>query len=142
MKRNPDYFTIENDLLVKSMLQNSSEKNRYQNALTVCSVALDFVASDIFGESSISIFDYMLEQSGRSINHEEIASKLLRNLKFKEEAVIESIEGYQMTDAPKCRMRLICTHMGYITAEINEIDSMIEKLISFDADYENVLQLL
>ena len=56
----------------------SSEKNRYQNALTVCNVALDSIVSDIFGKSSTSIIDYLLEQSGTSINHEEIASKLLR----------------------------------------------------------------
>ena len=42
----------------------SSEKNRYQNALTVCNVALDSVVSDIFGKSSTSIIDYLLEQSG------------------------------------------------------------------------------
>ena len=88
----------------------SSEKNRYQNALTVCNVALDSVVSDIFGKSSTSIIDYLLEQSGTSINHEEIASKLLRTLKSKEDAVIESIEGYQMTDDPKYRMRLIRAH--------------------------------
>lgn len=39
----------------------SSEKNRYQNALTVCNVALDSVVSDIFGKSSSSIIDYLLE---------------------------------------------------------------------------------
>ena len=96
----------------------SSEKNRYQNALTVCNVALDSVVSDIFGKSSTSIIDYLFEQSGTSINHEEIASKLLRSLKSKEDAVIESVEGYQMTDAQKYRMRLVRAHMDYITAEI------------------------
>ena len=96
----------------------SSEKNRYQNALTVCNVALDSVVSDIFGKSSTSIIDYLLEQSGTSINHEEIASKLLRSLISKEDAVIESVEGYQMTDAQKYRMRLVRAHMDYITAEI------------------------
>nr|WP_330396557.1 transposase [Blautia pseudococcoides] len=71
----------------------SSEKNRYQNALTVCNVALDSVVSDIFWKSSTSIINYLLEQSGNSINHEEIASsKLLRSHKSKEDAVIESIE--------------------------------------------------
>ena len=108
----------------------SSEKNRYQNALTVCNVALDSVVSDIFGKSSTSIIDYLLEQSGTSVNHEEIASRLLRSLKSKENAVIKSIEGYQMTDAPKYRMRLVRAHMDYITAEIKDIDSEIEKMIS------------
>ena len=120
----------------------SSEKNRYQNALTVCNVALDSVVSDIFGKSSTSIIDYLLEQSGNSINHEEIASKLLKSLKSKEDAVIESIEGYQMTDSQKYRMHLVRAHMDYITAEINDVDREIEKLISSDPDFENAIQFL
>jgi len=47
-----------------------------------------------------------------------------------------------MTDAQKYRMRLVRAHMDYITAEINDVDSMIDKLISSDADYENAIQLL
>ena len=120
----------------------SSEKNRYQNALTVCNIALDSVVSDIFGKSSSSIIDYLLEQSGTTINHEEIASKLLKSLKSKEDAVIESIEGYQMADAQKYRMRLIRAHMDYITAEINDIDKEIESLISSDPDYDKAIRLL
>ncbi len=120
----------------------SSEKNRYQNALTVCNVALDSVVSDIFGKSSSSIIDYLLEQSGTTINHEEIASKLLKRLKSKEDAVIESIEGYQMTDSQKYRMRLVHAHMDYITAEINDVDKQIESLISSVPDYVKAIQLL
>ena len=66
---------------------HSSEKNRYQNALTVCNVALNSVVSDIFRKSSTSIIDHLLEESNNSINYEEIASKLLRSLKSKENAV-------------------------------------------------------
>lgn len=47
-----------------------------------------------------------------------------------------------MTDAPKYRMRLIRAHMDYITVEINDVDSMIEKLISSNPDYKNAVQLL
>ena len=47
-----------------------------------------------------------------------------------------------MTDAQKYRMRLVRAHMDYITAEITDIDSMIENLISSDPDYENTVQLL
>ena len=120
----------------------SSEKNRYQNALTVCNIALDSVVSDIFGKSSTSIIDSLLEESGNSINHEEIASKLLKSLKSKKDAVIESIEGYQMTDSQKHRMRLVRAHLDYITAEINDVDSEIEAIISSDPDYENAVQFL
>ena len=117
----------------------SSEKNRFQNALTVCNVALDSVVSDIFGKSATSVIDYLLEQSDNSINHEEISSRLLRSLKKKSESVIESIEGYQMTDAQKYRMRLVHAHMDYITSTLIDIDSMINSLVE---PYENAVQLL
>ena len=99
----------------------SSEKNRFQNALTVCNVALDSVVSDILGKSATSVIDYLLEQSDNSINHEEISSRLLRSLKKKSESVIEPIEGYQMTDAQKYRLRLVHAHMDYITSTLADI---------------------
>ena len=117
----------------------SSEKNRFQNALTVCNVALDSVVSDIFGKSATSVIDYLLKQSDNSINHEEISSRLLRSHKKKSESVIESIEGYQMTDAQKYRIRLVHAHMDYITSTISDIDSMIDSLVE---PYENAVQLL
>ena len=117
----------------------SSEKNRFQNALTVCNIALDSVVSDIFGKSATSVIDYLLEQSDNSINHEEISSKLLRSLKKKSESVIESIEGYQMTDSQKYRMRLIHAHMDYITSTLSDIDSMINSLVE---PYDNAVKLL
>lgn len=117
----------------------SSEKNRFQNALTVCNVALDSVVSDIFGKSATSIIDYLLEQSDNSINHEEISSRLLRSLKNKSESVIESIEGYQMTDSQKHRMRIVYAHMDYITSAIADIDSIIDSLVE---PYDNAVKLL
>ena len=117
----------------------SSEKNRFQNALTVCNVALDSVVSDIFGKSATSVIDYLLEQSDNSINHEEISSRLLRSLKKKSESVIESIEGYQMTDPQKYRMRLVHAHLDYITSTISDIDSMIVSLVE---PYDNAVKML
>lgn len=117
----------------------SSEKNRFQNALTVCNIALDSVVSDIFGKSATSVIDYLLEQSDNSINHEEISSRLLRSLKKKSESVIESIDGYQMTDSQKYRMRLVHAHMNYITSTISDIDSMIDSLVK---PYDNAVKLL
>ena len=117
----------------------SSEKNRFQNALTVCNVALDSVVSDIFGKSATSVIDYLLEQSDNSINHEEISSRLLHSLKKKSESVIESIEGYQMTDPQKYRMRLVHAHLDYITSTISDIDSMIVSLVE---PYDNAVKML
>ena len=47
-----------------------------------------------------------------------------------------------MTDAQKYRMRLVRAHMDYITAEINDVDKMIENMISSNPDFENAIQFL
>lgn len=39
----------------KLVSMKNSEKNRFQNAFTVCNVALDSVVSDMFGKSAITI---------------------------------------------------------------------------------------
>ena len=39
----------------------ASEKNRYQNAFTVCNLTLDAVVSDMFGKSAMAIENYLLD---------------------------------------------------------------------------------
>ena len=57
----------------------SSEKNRFQNAFTVCNVALDAVVSDMFGKSASSITDYLI--SSDSFDPQYCSSLLQRSLK-------------------------------------------------------------
>ena len=117
----------------------TAEKNRFQNALTVCNVALDSVVSDIYGKSATSIINYLIESPDNSIVEEEITSRLLRSLKKKSATVIESIEGYTMTDSQKERMRIIRSHFDSINESISRIDAQIDLLI---APYENYITLL
>ena len=107
----------------------SSEKNRFQNALTVCNVALDAVVSDIFGKSATSVVDYLIASEDGSIDPDEIAARLLRSLKKKHAEVMESIDGYQMTDSQKYRIKLIKAHLDYITSAISEIDQKLDELV-------------
>lgn len=73
----------------------TSEKNRFQNAFTVCNVALDAVVSDMFGKSASSITDYLI--SSDSFDPDYCTSLLQKSLKKKADVVVESIEGYQIT---------------------------------------------
>ena len=83
----------------KLMSMRSSEKNRFQNAFTVCNVALDSVVSDMFGKSATAITDYLA--SNEPFDAEHCVSLLQRSLKKKADAVLESIEGYSITDEQK-----------------------------------------
>ena len=80
----------------------SSEKNRFQNAFTVCNVALDSVVSDMFGKSATAITDYLISENTFDPDH--CVFLLQRSLKKKDDSVLESIEGYSITEEQKIRM--------------------------------------
>lgn len=115
----------------------SSEKNRFQNAFTVCNVALDAVVSDMFGKSATSITDYLI--SSDSFDPEYCASLLQRSLKKKADTVIESIEGYQITQEQKERMIMVRSHLEYVKEAIAQLDGKMDKMV---APFESAITLL
>ncbi|AYO30183.1 IS110 family transposase [Biomaibacter acetigenes] len=115
----------------------TSEKNRFQNAFTVCNVALDAVVSDMFGKSASSITDYLI--SSDTFNPGYCTSLLQKSLKKKADAVVESIEGYQMTQEQKERMVMIRSHLEYVTKCIVELDLKLDNMVE---SYESAIRLL
>ncbi|MBK5263010.1 MAG: IS110 family transposase, partial [Peptostreptococcaceae bacterium] len=115
----------------------SSEKNRFQNAFTVCNVALDAVVSDMFGKSASSITDYLI--SSDSFDPEHCSSLLQKSLKKKAATVVESIEGYQMTKEQKERIAMVRYHLDFIQQSITTLDEKLDKMV---APYESAITLL
>ena len=121
----------------KLVSMKSSEKNRFQNALTVCNVALDSVVSDMFGKSATAITDYLISED--TFDPEYCVSLLKRSLKKKAASVLESIEGYCMAPEQKIRMKIVRSHLNYIEELISETDSAINTMVE---KYEDVISLL
>ena len=114
-----------------------SEKNRFQNAFTVCNVALDAVVTDMFGKSASSITDYLITSD--EFDPETCKSFLQKSLKKKADSIIESIEGYQMTSSQKERLLMVRSHLDFVQQSIDSLDSKLDELI---APYENTVSLL
>lgn len=115
----------------------SSEKNRFQNAFTVCNVALDSVVSDMFGKSATAITDYLTSDEPFDAQH--CVSLLQRSLRKKADAVVDSIEGYSITDEQKARIAIIRKHHYFINSLIAEMDSCIDGMV---VKYESAITLL
>ena len=62
-----------------------------------------------------------------------------RSLKKKADSVIESIEGYSITDEQKLRMRIVRSHLDYIQSAIAEVDSAIDAMVT---QHEGLIALL
>lgn len=115
----------------------SSEKNRFQNAFTVCNVALDSVVSDMFGVSASAITNHLI--TSEEFDPELCVSFLRAALIPKADAVLESIEGYQMTAEQKERMVLIRSHLRFTENILAELDSKLDAMV---APYESAIALL
>lgn len=115
----------------------TSEKNRFQNAFTVCNVALDAVVSDMFGKSASSITDYLVTSD--SFDPEYCSSLLQKSLKKKADIVVESIEGYQMSKEQKERIAMVRSHLEFVQQSIAMLDKKLDMMV---APYENAISLL
>ena len=121
----------------KLVSMRSSEKNRFQNAFTVCNLTLDAVVSDMFGKSATAIENYLLDSETVDPNY--CVSLLHRSLLKKADAVIEAVEGFNMTPEQKERVRIVQGHFADIDKRIGQIDDIVSKLAS---DYEGTISLL
>ncbi len=115
----------------------SSEKNRFQNAFTVCNVALDSVVSDMFGKSATAITDYLT--SDESFDAQHCVSLLQRSLKKKADDVLASIEGYEIAPEQKMRIGIVRNHLHYIDSLIERVDACIDTMVE---RYEGVIDIL
>lgn len=133
----PGSFIPSNDIRIlreftryryKLVSMKSNEKNRFQNAFTICDIALDSVVSDMFGKSATAITDYFISENIFDPDH--CVSLLQRSLKKKADYVLELIEKYSITDAQKFRMRIVCSHLHYIKILILQVDSAIDTMVA------------
>ncbi|MBR3108002.1 MAG: IS110 family transposase [Clostridia bacterium] len=121
----------------KLVSMRSSEKNRFQNAFTVCNLTLDAVVSDMFGKSATAIENYLLDTETVDPNY--CVSLLHRSMMKKADAVIEAVEGFNMTPEQKERVRIVQGHFADIDKRIGQIDDIVSNLAS---DYEGTISLL
>ena len=96
----------------KLVSMRSSEKNRFQNAFTVCNLTLDAVVSDMFGKSATDIENYLL--STDTFDPDRCVSLLRGSLKKKSSDVVEAVSGFNMTAEQKERVRIIQGHFADI----------------------------
>lgn len=115
----------------------SSEKNRFTNALTVGNCKLDMVFTDIFGKSSQSIIDIILNNN--NFSDEDIIKCISKKCKSSHEDILSSIDGIQFTCEQKLRINIVKDHIDYLINQINKLNKIIDVLV---APYESYINLL
>lgn len=123
--------------IYKLTCNRTSEKNRYTNALTVGNCKLDMVFSDIFGKSSQSIINTIINND--SFSDEDIINSLDKHCKSSHEDILSSINGITFSNEQKLRINIIKEHIDYLTNQIKSLRDTINALV---APYEDYISLL
>ena len=112
----------------KLVSMRSSEKNRFQNAFTVCNLTLDAVVSDMLGKSATDIENYLLDTD--TVDPEHCVSLLRCSLKKKASDVVEAVSGFNMIPEQKERVRIVQGHFADIDHRIAQLDEIISNLVA------------
>lgn len=115
----------------------TSEKNRFQNSLTMSNIMISNVVTDTFGKTAQSILKKMLSKND-NLTLEEISPLLRKNLKASPQEILESVQG-NLTKEQNSKMEICLDHYDYINQCVDKLEEAIIPLI---ANYQNEINLL
>lgn len=114
----------------------TGEKNRAQNCLTVSNLKLDDVFSDVFGKSSRSTTNYMLEHPGETF---DVAPFVDGRCKTPVSEIQAAVDG-SISPEQTVKLRQCLTHIDELEAHRREIEQEILLLLA--EPFAAVLDLL
>ena len=113
----------------------TGEKNRAQNCLTVSNLKLDDVFSDVFGKSSRSITEQILQHPGETF---DVAPFVDGRCKTPIEEIQAAVDGAISTEQA-VKLRQCLTHIDELELHQAELEREIFRLSD---KYENILSLI
>lgn len=117
----------------------TSEKNRYQNSMTISKVRIDSVFTDPFGKSATDIMSYLVSTDPKDVSDAEILSLVRKDCKASAEEVLDSIHGYEFIGVQRDKLQVISMHIEDINRCIAMID---EKLQYYRSKYSKIIHHL
>lgn len=115
----------------------SSEKNRFQNSLTMSNVQIANVVTDVFGKTSQSILKLML--TNPNLTFDDITPLLRKNLKSSPEDILKSING-NFDEYQSSKMNIVLKHYDSINECIDELEEQILKLaVKYSTEINQIL---
>lgn len=111
----------------KLICMRTSERNRYQNSMTVSNIALASVVSDPFGKTAKAIMNEVL--STEAIDEAKI-TKLIHGSCRNKDKIIESLKNSKIEPDQRFKMTEIQSHMNELDKHIEAVEIEIIKRAS------------
>lgn len=125
--------------LMKLTYIRTSEKNRFQNSMTIAQIRLDSVFSDPFGTTASRIMDYILSTPKDQVSKDDIFKLIHRRVKAKPEDIMASIEGFDLSSVQRDKLLIVGQHIKDLDALI---ESVLECLYPYKEKYSSYIDLL
>lgn len=106
---------------IKLIAMRSSERNRYQNFMTISNIGLASILSDPFGKSSRAVMKEVIRSS--SVTEEKISKLLERNAKKKVKEVLQSLVGSHIESDQRLKMNIASQHMDQIDSHVRRLET-------------------
>ena len=113
----------------------TGEKNRAQNCLTVSNLKLDDVFSDVFGKSSRSITEHLLQHPGEKF---DVTPFIHGHCKTPIEEIQAAIEG-AISKEQAVKLRQCLNHIDELNKHISEVE---QEILRLSDKYEAALNLI
>ncbi|WP_368487954.1 IS110 family transposase [Clostridium sp. BJN0013] len=114
----------------------SSEKNRFQNSLTVSNIMISSVVSDTFGKSSSAIIKYAMEHPDKlDIDYTQFLHKSMLS---KADEIKIAMQG-SISKNQTAKMSICLNHYDYINNCISQLDTAISLISS---EFKSQIELI
>lgn len=117
----------------------SSERNRYQNSMTVSNIGLASVLSDPFGKTASSITNELL--SSQTIDDDKILKLIHKKCKNKDK-ILDAIHGLNMTPDQEFKLKIAKKHMDQLDVYISACEvEMIKRAYPMRNAFEHIVKI-
>ena len=106
---------------IKLIAMRSSERNRYQNSMTISNIGLASILSDPFGKSSRAVMKEVIRSS--LVTEEKISKLLERNARKKVKEVLQSLVGSHIESDQRLKMNIASQHMDQIDSHVRRLET-------------------
>jgi transposase len=100
----------------KLVCMRSSEKNRYQDCMTISNIGLANVLTDPFGKTATDIMKRVL--SSEAFDDNDIEKLIRGTAKKKTDAILESIRNHRIESDQRFKMNEVSSHIDYLERSI------------------------
>jgi transposase len=120
----------------KLVNMRSSEKNRFQNSLTISNLMISSVVSDTFGKSASAIIRYAMEHPDDK--NVDFSNFLHKSMLHKSDDINASMQG-TISNEQNAKMSVCLNHFDYINICIEQLDKTISIISN---NFKNQIDIL